>query len=199
MTTLADYAHQRYPNHRVDVEAGRIELAEHTTVAHVIGRTAGEQLSDSIRRRVDPGRVATVIVEPTEPTVLDKGGEDKEGISDLPHKRVGAGAAVTGAILGVVVGVITGIAIGHVVAGVLLGIFCAIIGAVIGFMVSGGARYAGEHAWEQEHHPDRAVVLVAALLDDETTAKDVASEMSAFGIEDVRILNHEGSWHLPNN
>ena len=199
MTTLADYAHQRYPNHRVDVEAARIDLASHTTVAHVIGRTAGERLSDSIRGRIDPNRVATLVIQPTNPTVIKDGGEDKEGIADLPHKRLGAGAAVTGAILGVAVGVITGFAIGDVVAGVLLGIFCAIIGAVIGFMVSGGGRYAGEHAWEQEHHPDEAADLVAALLDDETAAKDVASEMSAFGIEDVRILNREGAWHTPNN
>jgi len=198
MTTLAEYAHQHFPQHPTDSADGRVNLAGHTVVAHVVGRERGMRLHSSIEQLVDPSRVTSLVIEPTHPTVLNAGDEDPEGIFDLPHRRIASGAIVAGVAIGIVVGIVGGLIVGSVAAGLVLGGFAAVIGGVIGGMLSGGGRYAGNRAWEQRHAPDRAVVLVAVLLDDEQEAKRVAHAVSDFEPQDVRILNTDGSWHSPN-
>ena len=198
MTTLAEYAHQHFPQHPTDSADGRVALAGHTVVAHVVGLQRGARLEAALRQRFDDARVTSLVVEPTSPTVINDGGEDPEGIFDLPHRRVAGGAIAAGVLVGAAVGVVAGLIIGSVAAGLILGVFAAIIGGVIGGMVSGGGRYAGNRAWEQEHAPDRAVVLVAVLLDDEHAANLAAAEVAEFEPEDVRILNTDGAWHSPN-
>ena len=198
MTTLAEYAHQHFPQHPTDGDDGRVALAGHTVVAHVVGRHNGLRLERELHDHVDPARVTSVVIEPTSPTMVNEGGEDPEGIFDLPHRRVAGGAIAAGAAIGAAVGIVGGLITGSVAAGVILGVFAAIIGGVIGGMLAGGGRYAGNHAWEQHHAPDRAIVLVAVLLDDEHDANTIAAAMSHFDPEDVRILNADGAWHSPS-
>lgn len=198
MATLTDYAHQLYPNHEAHSPSGDRDLAEHTVVAHVLGRRRARDIETEMRRELPPDRVTAVIVEATMPTMLDEGGEDHDGIIDLPYRRVGAGAVIGGLVIGAVVGVIVAATTGSGSALVVLVIFGVVVGAVIGALAAGGGRFAGEHAWEQSHEPDSTVVLVAALLDDPAMAHDVAAHMSGFGAEDLRILAPDGSWRSPN-
>lgn len=208
MTTLTEYAHQHFPQHPTTSDQGNVTLAGHTAVAHVIGRQRGGLLELELQRLIDdgtietgpgrPDRVMSLVIEPTEPTVAPEGGEDPEGIFDLPHRRVAAGAAFAAIAIGAAIGVVGGLIIGSVPAGIILGSFAAILGGVIGAMSAGGGRYAGNRAWQQEHAPDRAVVIVAVLLDDEESANRVAAVMSGHEPEDVRILNADGAWHSPN-
>jgi hypothetical protein len=199
MTTLAEYAHQHYPNHRVDATDGPVPLAGHTTVAHVIGRDRGRTMVDALKQRIEPERVTSIVVRPTDPSVVNSGGEDPEGIADLPYRRVAAGAVVGGVVIGAAVGVVAGLIFGNLIAGLVLGVFGAVIGGVIGGVASGGGRFGGHRAWEQQHAPDSSVVLVAVLLDEESRATEVATYMAAYEPEDVRILNTDGAWHSPHN
>jgi len=198
MTTLAEYAHQHFPQHPTNSEDGRVPLAGHTVVAHVVGRQRGQRLEAAMRERLDAQRVTSLTVEPTTPTMKPEGGEDKEGIMDLPRKRVAGGAIALGVVVGIVAGIVTWLIADSPAAGIIIGVFAAIAGGWIGGVTSGGGRYAGNHAWEQQHAPDQAMVLVAVLLDDEHEANRVAAEMAPFEPEDVRILNSDGAWHSPN-
>ena len=71
------------------------------------------------------------------------------------------------------------------------------LGAVIAAMLSGMGRYAGDRAWEQPHAPDRTIVVLAAMFDDEHQANVAAAGVEVFQPDDVRIVAADGAWHSP--
>ncbi len=201
MATLADYAHHHFPEHPTHSADGSSELHGRTAVAHVIGRDRASALEAGLRRHLasagaDEVAVVELVIEPTEPTVVNTGGEDTEGIVDLPHRRV-LSAAIVGALsLGLGVGILAWL-IHSATAGLILGAFAATLGGVVGASVFGGARYGGERAWEQPHAPDQQIVLVAASFPDEHGATDAARLMANYSPQAVRILDEHGAWHSP--
>lgn len=198
MTTLLEYATSHFPHHATDSSGGDHPLTEHTAVAHVIGRDAGLDLARRIKTSLPSAEVGAVLVEPTEPTVVPEGGEDPEGMVDLPHRRLASAGLAGAVVVGLAIGIVTGLATDEAWVGVIVGAFAAIIGAVIATMASGGGRYAGERAWEQPHAPDRTIAVVAAFVDTEDDALGVARVMEAAQPFEVRIVNADGAWHSPN-
>ncbi len=112
MTTLLEYAQQHFPEHEVECPDGAVPLNDITVVAHVVGRTRAASLVEGLRKALHAGiareepRIKTVIVEPTSPTMVNSGGEDPEGVVDLPVRRLAVGALIGGVILGSIVGVV---------------------------------------------------------------------------------------------
>lgn len=198
MTTLIDYARVHFPNHATDSSAGDLTLTAHTAVAHVVGSANSNELIERTRRAFPEIEVGAVLLRPTEPTVNPTGGEDPEGVIDLPHRRVATAGIVGAAVIGGAVGVIVGLVTESLVIGLIVGVFAAILGGTVSAIAGGGARYGGERAWEQPHAPDRTVAVVAAFTAIEEHAVAVARVMEAQDPYEVRIVSADGAWHSPN-
>lgn len=202
INTLLDYAHNSFPGHHAELSgtsSSSSDLTSHTVVAHVVGTADAEQAAATMRVAVGRERVATVLVRPLEVSVVPDPQEDSNGILDLPNRRIGLAAAV-GAITGAVLGFGAGLIFSELAAAVIVAIFAAIIGAVVGAVAGGGARHASERAVSQPQAPGRDIAIVAAFLDDEYSAVELARIISAEDQEfDVRIVGTDGAWHAPNN
>src|SRR5436190_20879916 len=94
MSTLLDYARGEFPNHDLipGVQESRAarshELTEHTVIIHIVGQPRGTAITQRVRRLAGDHRVADVIVFPRAPAVVPTSPEDKDGIFDLPKRRV---------------------------------------------------------------------------------------------------------------
>ncbi|MGD9997392.1 MAG: hypothetical protein AB7L17_13680 [Ilumatobacteraceae bacterium] len=198
MTTLLEYATTHFPNHVTDDAGGDKPLADHTAVAHVVGSATGIALAERVQRELPTAEVAAVMVRPNEPTVLPQGGEDPEGMVDLPYRRVAASTIVGGVVVGVIVGVVVGLITESFLAGLIGAGFGAALGGIISAIAGGGARLAGERGWEQPHAPDRTVAVVAAFVQSEDEAMHAARVMDELGPFEVRIVAADGAWHSPN-
>ena len=62
----------------------------------------------------------------------------------------------------------------------------------------GGARFAGEKAWDQQNVPDEEIQVVAVFAASEAEALEACKALTAAGATTVRIVNDHGAWHLPN-
>jgi hypothetical protein len=200
MASLQEYVAQQFPHHDIDVwEPGYppdLELTEHTVVSYVVGTRAGLDLLNTFRRSVPNAHLAAVGVRPTDATVLSTAGEDRDGIMDLPVRRIAAWVVGGFMVLGLV-----GVALSLVFtdSGVTAGIiggFTALIGALIGGIV-GGSRFAGERATSQPRAPGRSITVVAAFLDDNESASSLATSIGPAAGYEVRIVDNKGGWHSP--
>jgi|GEM_PF-3297390 len=199
MATLQDYARQHFPEHHLGGDGVDVPLRPHTAVAHVIGSTRTQEVERQVRTTYPgDGQVATVLVRPENQTLTPTSNEDKEGIVDLPRKRLAASSLVAAAVVGLAVGLGLGFATDNVFIGVICGVFAALLAGWAGFLLGGGGRYAGERAWEQPTDRDRSIGLVAILLDDEHQANQAATLLSTLDPQDVRVVNERGAWHSPN-
>lgn len=195
--TLGEYARLQYPGHATDLWRGsNPQLQDHTVVVHVIGRDTAEQAIGLFERTVASEDVAAVLVLGTEPTVVPTGGEDRDGVVDLPNKRIVAGAA-TGAVIGLMVAIVIGMIIG-IPAGAMVAVcvFLTLAGGAVGGIVGGG-RLASERSSTQARAPGDDIGVVAALVDDEHAANTLAGDLADAGMFDVRIVSADGAWHSP--
>jgi hypothetical protein len=199
MTTLVDYAATHFPAHEMDAPLGDVQLVDHTTVAHVVGAKQAGELAARMSRLVPDVPVGLVIVHQNPPHVRANQPEDKEGVFDLPQRRLITAALATALVAGVVVGVIFGLVAESVWTGIISGAFAALLGGICGWVASGGGRFAGERGWQQPNRPGEDVALVAVLTPDEATATKVAREMERDQPHDVRIVGRDGAWHSPHS
>lgn len=196
MVTLKSYAEMTFPNHAVRVD-NDAPFYEHTTVGQM---TSDEQLKTFRLTLVDslPGsQVSIATVEATTPSIVPAGGEDRQGVADLPKRRIFATAILAGGLAGVIGGIIIGAFI-NLASGIILGCFVAVVVGIVSGIAGGGARFAGERAWEQANKPAEDIYLIAAYARDEREATVAANVMEQAGITDVRIVNENGAWHSPN-
>ncbi|MCU1360489.1 MAG: hypothetical protein JWN99_1778 [Ilumatobacteraceae bacterium] len=198
MTTLIDYARVHFPNHAIDASPTNLTLTEHAAVAHVLGAANSEELVARTHEAFPDLPVGVVLLRPTDQTIAREGGEDPDGVVDLPHRRVATAGVAGAAVAGGVVGVIVGTATQSVIVGVIVGVFAAILGGTVAATAGGGSRYGGERAWEQPHAPDRTIAVVAAFTENEHEAVAVARAMEALDPYEVRIVSSDGAWHSPN-
>lgn len=198
MTTLTEYTISHFPNHVTDQTRGDMTLTSHTVVAHVVGLNDGIDLAKRVRAVLPGTDVGSVMVRPTDPTVANTGGEDPEGVVDLPKRRVISAGIIGGLVIGAAVGVIVGLVSDSLSTGVITGVFAAILGAVVAAMVGGGGRYGGDRAWEQPQAPDRTITVVAAFTRSEDEALDAARVMEQLDPFEVRIVSADGAWRSPN-
>jgi hypothetical protein len=189
MTTLIEYARTHFPNHLTDSSPTDLTLTDHTTVAHVVGLANSEELVARTQAAFSDLRVGSVRLRPTDPTVAPEGGEDPEGVVDLPHRRVAAAAVVGAIATGGAIGGIVGFATERLAVGLIVGVFAAILGGIVAAVAGGGARYGGERAWEQPH---------GAFTTTEEEAVAVARVMETLDPYEVRIVSADGAWHSPN-
>jgi hypothetical protein len=197
MKSLQEYAQINYPNHRLTTADGDVELAAYTVVAEVLGSTNVPGVTDELRKAMPDARVAVVRISLTEPTVVAQGGEDPEGVVDLPKRRIAVSAIAAGAVVGLVVGVIVWLTTSFI-QGLITAVFSSAVAAVIGAMLGGGARFAGDRAWAQRNAPDKTVNLVAVLTGEEPEALRAVQAIERRGIYDIRIVGVDGAWRSPN-
>jgi hypothetical protein len=200
MATLQDYVATQFPQHEIDASApsnpDNLELTDNTVVSYVVGARDGLDLLSRFRQSAPNARVAALEVRPTDPTVVPTTGEDVDGVVDLPARRVVA-SVVTGAVAVGIVGALLALVFtksGITVA--IVGVFSAMIGAAVGAIV-GGARLAGERATSQPRAPGKAITVVAAFLDDPTSATSLATAVGPVADYEVRIVDHTGGWRSP--
>jgi hypothetical protein len=198
MTTLLEYATTHFPNHVTEHTGDDRALTDHTAVAHVVGSANGIELARLVQRELPQAEVAAVMVRPTDPSVVPEGNEDREGVVDLPHRRVAASGVIGAVVAGVAIGVVTGIVADSFWVGLIVGVFAAILGGAVSAIAGGGARYGGDRAWEQPHVPDRTVAVVAAFATTESDAIAAARVMDQLDPYEVRIVASNGAWHSPN-
>ena len=203
INTLIEYADNSFPGHQLEMSAGSnpslLSLTSHTVVAHVVGTAAAAQVEATMQGAVGHDRVATVLIRPVEVSVLPDPQEDSDGTFDLPPRRIGV-AAAAGAVVGAILGFGVGLAVATATSAVILAVFAAVVGGVLGAVSGGGARHASNRAVSQPQAPGRNIAIVAAFLDDEDSAIDLARIVSANDQQfDVRIVGSNGAWHAPNN
>lgn len=197
MTTLTEYTTSHFPNHVTEQTRGDMTLTSHTVVAHVVGLNDGLAIAQRVHEVLPEVHLGSVMVFPTQPTVANTGGEDPEGVVDLPRRRVITSGVVGGLVIGGVAGIVVGFVSGSVATGVIIGLFAAALGAVAAAMVGGGGRYGGDRAWEQPQAPDRTITVVAAFTVTERDALEAARVMETLDPFEVRIVSVDGAWHSP--
>jgi len=200
MASLKEYVAQQFPQHEIDVwEPGSppdLELTDHTVVSYVVGTRAGLDLLKTFQRSVPKAHLAAVEVRPTDATVVPTLGEDRDGILDLPARRVAAwivGGFLLLGLLGVAASLV--FTDSGVTAGIIGG-FMALVGAIVGGIV-GGSRFAGQRATSQPRAPGRSITVVAAFLDDDESASSLATSVGPAAGYEVRIVDHLGGWRSP--
>jgi hypothetical protein len=200
MATLTEYVTQQFPEHVIDVlEPGNktsLELTDSTVVSFVVGNRAGIDLLSTFRRSAPNARVAAVEVRPSDATVVPTGGEDRDGVVDLPARRVAAYIAIGLASVGVVATLVSLAVLDSGLTIAIVGVFAALIGAAVGAIV-GGSRFAGERANSQPRAPGRSITVVAAFLEDDASAANLARSVGPAADYEVRIVDHAGGWRSP--
>jgi hypothetical protein len=81
---------------------------------------------------------------------------------------------------------------------VISALFAGILGGIIGAISFGGARFAGEKAWDQQNVPGEPIQVAAVFSSTEPQALEACKTLSAAGATTVRIVSDTGAWHLPN-
>jgi hypothetical protein len=200
MTTLQEYVASQFPNHDIDLwdaaSAPDLELSDHTVVSQVVGTRDGLDLLNVFRRRAPNARVAALAVRPSAETVVPTRGEDRDGVVDLPPRRVATSVIVGALAVGVAVAVMMLILDESAGTAAIVGGFGAMIGAAVGAII-GGSRLAGQRANFQPLAPGRTITVVAAFLDDDASASSLAQSVGPVADYDVRIVDHSGGWRSP--
>ncbi|HEY0521178.1 MAG TPA: hypothetical protein VGC84_16940 [Ilumatobacteraceae bacterium] len=200
MATLQDYVAKQFPQHNIDASSPMnppdLELTDHTVVSYVVGARDGLDLLSAFRHSAPKARVAAVEVRPTDATVVPTQDEDRDGIVDVPDRRLRSAVAV-GAVCGALV--VGGLALalsGSVLVTIITAVFGAFIGIAVGFIVAGG-RFAGERAVTQPRAPGQTITVVAAFLEDPDSAATLARTVGPAAGYEVRIVDHQGGWRSP--
>lgn len=197
-TTLGEYAKHEFPGHDTDLWRGvDPPLADHSVVVHVVGREGAERTIELLEDRLDEEHVGAVLIKSIDPTITPRAEEDGNGVYDLPNERIAVSA-----ILGACTGVLLGIAAAVVfslpwTAGFALAMFLALAGGMVVAIAGGGARHASERAVTQQQAPGEDIGVIAALVDDEPLARELAGGLAEHGLYDVRIVGPQGGWHVP--
>ena len=200
MTSLQEYVTSQFPQHDIDVLEPRaeadLELTDNTVVSFVVGNRAGIDLLSTFRRSVPNAKVAAVEVRPSDRSIVPTDGEDRDGVVDLPVRRVAAYVVGGLVVFGLVATVVAWAIFDSGLAAAIYGCFAALIGATVGAIV-GGARFAGERATTQPRVPGRSITVVAAFLDDDAEAASLAQSVGPAADYEVRIVDHAGGWRNP--
>ena len=200
MASLQEYVAKQFPQHEIDVwEPGYppdLELTEHTVVSYVVGTRAGLDLLNTFRRSVPNAHLAALEVKPTDATVVSTTGEDRDGVMDLPVRRLVAWIVCGFLVFGLVALALSLVFTDSGVTAGVIGGFTAVVGALVGGIV-GGSRFAGERANSQPRAPGRSITVVAAFLDDDADAASLATSIGPAAGYEVRIVDNKGGWHSP--
>jgi hypothetical protein len=200
--TLLEYAQTQFPGHETSVweESGSgLVLTDHTLVVHVVGVKDAAAVIGAAQQQVGGEHVAAIVVRRLQPSVLPKAEEDRDGLYDLPDRRLVAATAI-GAMLGLGMGFLAGALVGDSAwVALIAAAFFGVVGGTLGFVVGGGARHASNRAVSQPQVPGRDVAIVAAFLHDEAAAVGLAHTIADLQQQyDVRIVSADGAWHTPN-
>jgi hypothetical protein len=200
MASLQEYVTRQFPQHDIDILEPRsgvdLELTDNTVVSFVVGNRAGLDLLSTFHRSAPHARVAAVEVRPSDRTIVPGEGQDRDGVLDLPVRRVVAFVAIGLVVFGVVATIVSLIITDSWTTAAIYGCFAALIGAMVGAIV-GGSRFAGERATSQPRAPGRSITVVAAFLDDDAAATSLAQSVGPAADYEVRIVDHSGGWRSP--
>lgn len=202
--SLRDYSARQFPNHELVAWGGTTNqntaaLTSHTVVVQVVGAQKAFAVYERIRN-LTAAPVSCIDVLPTEASVIPTGGEDGEGVIDLPGRRIVAGLLV-GALSGAMVVAAAGmLATDSLQIAAVLAVYGAMVGAAVGGILSGG-RFACQRASFQPRAPGERIVVIAVLLDNEAEALSLVRSMESCGVDgdvEYRLVDELGGWRLPS-
>jgi hypothetical protein len=196
--TIEDFVRNEYPNHELSGSGADRPLSPFTAVAEFRTSTLHSATMSHLRDSFDAERVSFVVATPPATSVVRHGKEDTESMADVPKRRPLVGAIGLGAVALVVVAVVTLIIGAHPAVIVISALFAGILGGIIGAISFGGARFAGEKAWDQQNVPGEPIQVAAVFSSAEPQALEACKTLSAAGATTVRIVSDTGAWHLPN-
>lgn len=173
-------------------------MARHTTVGQIKGAVTAAEVTNRLQREFPSAHIGLALVLPNDSGVVATEMEDTEGTIDLPRKRPAIMAGMLALFVGIVGLFAARQAIDDWAGAIIAAVFLAIVAGVIGALLGGAGRYAGDRAWEQGRHGDDVIGLVAVCLDEEAPATRVAATLEGMGLTDVRIVDADGAWHVPN-
>ena len=196
--TLRDFVQSEYPNHDLRGDGDTRPLAAFTAVAEFRTADLAAGTTAHLREQFGAERVATVTATPPPTAAVRHGAEDSNSMAEVPKRRPLVGALGVGIVALVVVAAITLIAGGHIGIVVVCALFAAMLGAIEGAIIFGGARFAGEKAWDQQNLPEARIDVAAVFAESEHDAIEACKSFSSSGATSVRVVNESGAWHLPN-
>ncbi|MGZ4764223.1 MAG: hypothetical protein ACXV6M_01035 [Ilumatobacteraceae bacterium] len=200
MTSLQEFVATQFPNHEIDLldpaSIADLELSDHTVVSQVAGARDGLDLLNLFRRRAPYARVAAVAVRPSRGSLVPADDEDRNGVVDLPVRRVALAVLGSAVTIGLVLAVVMLVTHESVATAAVVGGFGVMIGAAIGAII-GGSRLAGQRATLQPRAPGRTITVVAAFLEDDASASSFAHSVGPMTNYDVRIVDQRGGWRSP--
>ncbi len=200
MTSLKEYVATQFPNHQIDqLDPHRpvdLELSDHTVVTQVVGAGEGLDVLCMFRRTAPDARVAALSIRPSQGKVIPHDDEDRDGVVDLPGRRVALAAVAGAAIVGTVLVAVMLIIRESAAIAAIVGGFGVMIGAAIGAII-GGSRLSSQRATMQPQAPGQPITVVAAFLDDAASATMLANAVGPRANFDVRIVDRRGGWRSP--
>jgi hypothetical protein len=196
--TIEDFVRNEYPNHELSGSGADRPLSPFTAVAEFRTSTLQSATMSHLRESFDAEHVSVIVATPPATSVVRRGKEDTESMADVPKRRPLVGAIGLGAVALAVVAVVTLIIGAHPAVIVISALFAGILGGIIGAISFGGARFAGEKAWDQQNVPGEPIQVAAVFSSTEPQALEACKTLSAAGATTVRIVSDTGAWHLPN-
>ena len=196
--TLDDFVSSEYPNHELRGAGGGHALAPFTAVAEFTSTQLAPGTASQLRDTFGDDHVAVVVATPPALAVVRAGPEDTDSMAEVPKRRPLVGAVAVGVVALVLVAVVTLIVGGHPAVIVISALFAAVLGAIEGAIIFGGARFAGEKAWDQQNAPQETIEVAAVFASSQHDVLEACKALSTAGATTVRIVNDAGAWHLPN-
>lgn len=182
-TSLLDYAEQQFPGRPADLWRGHDpSLAQNTVVMHVMGQTATESAISVLEHRVGEAHVAAVLIHAGDDATAPAT-SSTSAVTEVVRERLPAigMAAAVGVALAIIVAIM---ARPNAFVVLLLAIAGGLVGAALGFVIEGNRLDSHLHTTVGAE-----VGVVAALIDDESFATELANTLEHEGLYDVRIVH----------
>lgn len=170
--------------------------ATFTAVAEFTSTQLAPGTASQLRYTFGDDHVAVVVATPPALAVVSAGPEDTDGRG--PEAAPARWAVAVGVVALVVVAVVTLIVGGHPAVIVISALFAAVLGAIEGAIIFGGARFAGEKAWDRQNAPQETIEVAAVFASSKHDVLEECKALSTAGATIFRIVNDAGAWHLPN-
>jgi hypothetical protein len=195
--TLGELLRLEYPNHRLDGDVDRL-LSRFSAVGEFTSTQPPAGSASAVRETFGADAVARVVAIPPGSGVVRTDPEDTNSVTEVPRRRILVGALAVAIVAFVAVVVITAIVGAHPAVTIVSASFAAVLGAIEGAIIFGGARFAGDRAWDQENLPNHTIVVVAILGASEHDALEGCRALTRLGATKVRVVDDAGRWRLPN-
>ena len=201
MASLQDYVTRQFPQHDIDVLEPRtgsdLELTDNTVVSYVVGNRAGLDLLSTFRRSAPNAKSRRSRCVRPIASVVPREDEDRDGVIDLPAKRVAAYVLIGLVTFGVIATVVAWMITDSGMTAAIYGCFAALVGAIVGrdrrwLAIRRRAGNTRSRGYRDEASPwsQRSSTTTQLPLRWHSLLGPAADY-------EVRIVDHSGGWRSP--